>query len=56
MDDRKSLQAMLKAFETEQKDLLLQAEQRLEVIIISLFKRVLGSLNFFFAYSCCEYK
>lgn len=31
MEDRKKLTAMLKDFQTEQKELLTQAEQRLEV-------------------------
>lgn len=31
MDERKTLQAMLKAYQGEQKDLLTQAEERLEV-------------------------
>lgn len=31
LDDRKTLQAMLKAYQNEQKDLLAQAEQRMEV-------------------------
>lgn len=34
MDERKTLQAMLKAYQNEQKDLLTQAEQRLEVSVL----------------------